>query len=794
MKRSVKKIISFLLVIMMSMTMFVPVLADGEISVYLDNEKIQFDVAPLLVDGRTMVPLRAIFEKLGATVYWDSNTRTAIAQKGNTTVSIAIDDTRLYKNGTPIILDVPAQLNSGRTLVPLRAVSEAFECDVQWIGDTRTINIYSNDTFNPSSIDLSNAVIGVYSGTLAESYVSMDYGETNAVIKKYDDHNALLEALNQGVLDCAIFDKETSKILAEKNDNFVMLDQEYVIDEYTIYTSKEDKQLTEQLNTAIQKLKDNGVLQQIIDDGLNGKFTYVSKGNNYSNGVLTVATSPDFPPFEFEENGNFKGIDIDIITAIADILNYKLEIKAMKFDELLSSISAGKVNAVISGMTLTDERLELFDCTTPYMTNSLGILVNKNANILSGEIIQIEPPKNIRVVGQQNGSAYIQWDEVEGAEYYHFYYQEDGEDTYWFDEDDNGEKLKFEHGDDYSVLYDGLENGKRYNIIATSIKDGVESQDSEIFTFVATTTSLKEEAVDKLRNWVYNNSNYDLEGHKLYEYKLGNYKLSITPNIDEKNLSIGYIEFKNEETTSVSVNLLTTRFMGSYSDDINDTFNVSAGDIVKSSVSNSLELTCDYYEGDYTGNKNKLIDKYQDSVSITLKLFDNFLNANYVGLTLKDFELNFDLSSVVLNNNQTDTVVPTPSYPQNNIPNNSYQGDASYSINTKITFSSFPLYLYADDGTGTFLGNINSNQFDTDSIANQFGKYGSEFQTKSIFNEFGTCGSQFSQYSPFNEFASNPPKILDKNGKVVGYLTANKYITDAISYEEMMVLLKKLNK
>jgi hypothetical protein len=46
----------------------------------------------------------------------------------------------------------------------------------------------------------------------------------------------------------------------------------------------------------------------------------------------------------------------------------------------------------------------------------------------------------------------------------------------------------------------------------------------------------------------------------------------------------------------------------------------------------------------------------------------------------------------------------------------------------------------------------------------------------------------------FNEYATNPPKIVDKNGKVVGYLTANKYIRDAISFEEMMVLLKKFNK
>ena len=144
MKKYSKKIISFVLVVVISITTLITVFANDEIRVYLDNEQIQFDVAPLLVNGRTMVPMRAIFEKLGAVVYWDNNTRTAIAQKGNTNVSIAIDDTTLYKNGESIALDVPAQLNSGRTLVPLRAVSEAFDCDVQWNGDTQAVNIYTN--------------------------------------------------------------------------------------------------------------------------------------------------------------------------------------------------------------------------------------------------------------------------------------------------------------------------------------------------------------------------------------------------------------------------------------------------------------------------------------------------------------------------------------------------------------------------------------------------------------------------------------------------------------------------
>lgn len=128
--------------------------------------------------------------------------------------------------------------------------------------------------------------------------------------------------------------------------------------------------------------------------------------------------------------------------------------------------------------------------------------------------------------------------------------------------------------------------------------------------------------------------------------------------------------------------------------------------------------------------------------------------------------------------------------PENNQPSTNYT--EGYGQISKITVTSFPLYLYAQDGT--FLGNINSNKYDRDSISNEYGNYGSKYQTDSIFNQYGEYGSKYSQYSVFNEYATKPPKILDKNGKVVGYLTANKYLKDAISYEEMMVLLKKYNK
>ena len=70
-------------------------------------------------------------------------------------------------------------------------------------------------------------------------------------------------------------------------------------------------------------------------------------------------------------------------------------------------------------------------------------------------------------------------------------------------------------------------------------------------------------------------------------------------------------------------------------------------------------------------------------------------------------------------------------------------------------------YLVSPDGT--YLGNLNNNQFDPNSVANPFGKYGSKFSPNSINNQFGTYGSPFSNKSPHNPYATQSPYIFSPN-------------------------------
>lgn len=112
-----------------------------EITVVLNGTKMEFDQDPVIVNGRTLVPLRAIFEKIGADVYWEDKTQTITSNLSNTTIKMSIDSNTLYKNGIPIYLDVPAQLINNYTMIPIRAVTEAFGANVLWEDSTQTVKI-----------------------------------------------------------------------------------------------------------------------------------------------------------------------------------------------------------------------------------------------------------------------------------------------------------------------------------------------------------------------------------------------------------------------------------------------------------------------------------------------------------------------------------------------------------------------------------------------------------------------------------------------------------------------------
>lgn len=142
-----KKILGIILSVIMlcsTVTAFAQASSD-KVTVTMDGQEMEFDVQPVIENGRTLVPMRAIFEALGCAVtYYDNGEFPVVmASRGDNFVMVFIGQDFLITDKDEITLDVPAKIVNDRTLVPLRAVSEAFDTKVEWLEDIKTVCLYT---------------------------------------------------------------------------------------------------------------------------------------------------------------------------------------------------------------------------------------------------------------------------------------------------------------------------------------------------------------------------------------------------------------------------------------------------------------------------------------------------------------------------------------------------------------------------------------------------------------------------------------------------------------------------
>jgi hypothetical protein len=129
--------------------------ADSAVTVKVNDKTISFsNQSPVIVNGRTLIPLRGVFEEMGYSVAWEGDTKTAVLTSSDTTVRVSANSSTFTVNNESKALDVPAQIMNGSMMLPLRAVGEAAGANVTWNGDTKTVLI---DTKSLSADDLVKA-------------------------------------------------------------------------------------------------------------------------------------------------------------------------------------------------------------------------------------------------------------------------------------------------------------------------------------------------------------------------------------------------------------------------------------------------------------------------------------------------------------------------------------------------------------------------------------------------------------------------------------------------------------
>ncbi|MCL2573277.1 MAG: stalk domain-containing protein [Defluviitaleaceae bacterium] len=138
--------------------------ANDEIRVTINGEQVEFaDQQPTIIDGRTLVPVRAIFEALGATVEWSDEHRTITATTANNNViRMSIGSINIFMNETLITMDISPQIIDGRTMIPARFVAETVGMHVNWDDKTNTVVITSPPT---RVVSVSTGLFGSYAVT-----------------------------------------------------------------------------------------------------------------------------------------------------------------------------------------------------------------------------------------------------------------------------------------------------------------------------------------------------------------------------------------------------------------------------------------------------------------------------------------------------------------------------------------------------------------------------------------------------------------------------------------------------
>lgn len=206
--------ISILVVLVVIPMMFQSsVKAATPISIIIDGVRLSTDQAPVMVNGRTMVPLRAIFEAFNATIKWNQKAQTVTATKDDTTIMLKIGSKTATINNKAVTLDVPGLNLKGRTMVPTRFVSEALGHEVGWNPKTQVV------TITTSASNVGNA--GPVSNVIAQDV--SDFGDGR------DLQVSFTRAANESLVD-------HYRVLIVKSGNILNLSSAQTITSYNYST------------------------------------------------------------------------------------------------------------------------------------------------------------------------------------------------------------------------------------------------------------------------------------------------------------------------------------------------------------------------------------------------------------------------------------------------------------------------------------------------------------------------------------------------------------------------------
>lgn len=196
----------------------------------VDGELINFaDGGAMMMHNTVLVPVRGVFERLHANVMWDESSRTVLAERGTDRIKLPINSEYATVNGNEIRLEHPATINNGRTMVPLRFLSEALGARVEWVASTRTVEISTSSVFAMPGEDSGYTMVTMASGTVIP--FKLDTALSSNGSKKGDRFRASVrteeEPTYQGLTNRGVLEGHVSAVRAKTGDTPGVLGLEF---------------------------------------------------------------------------------------------------------------------------------------------------------------------------------------------------------------------------------------------------------------------------------------------------------------------------------------------------------------------------------------------------------------------------------------------------------------------------------------------------------------------------------------------------------------------------------------
>lgn len=221
--------------------------------------------------------------------------------------------------------------------------------------------------------DVHGKVIGAISGS-----PSARLADELGTLRSYASGTELMAGLLVGSIDCVLMENTTADILANETQDVRILSEPMLEYELRFAVAKENAELRNAVNSALDALGSNGTLDGLRDKYFAGKsYIYEAPGNITPHpGSLTLAVSTDDKPFSYlDDRGNYAGLNIQVAIAVCDQLGVELQIAEYKTAELITAVWYGKANIAVGW--LPGDVLDRVNLSDPYASSSHVIIVRK---------------------------------------------------------------------------------------------------------------------------------------------------------------------------------------------------------------------------------------------------------------------------------------------------------------------------------------------------------------------------------------------------------------------------------